>query len=174
MVWGPDLKEWDTDGRDGAFGPVARGMRHPARAPAMRALERAAGGLSLFAGLVHADLGPAHFRVWWGYGLFFAVAALAQLLLGLALLLDALDPARLGPSLPRLKRAMYASGIVGNALLIGLYVLTRTWGIPLFGPAAGGIERVAPLDVATEIAQAGTIALLATLLARTPKGYAAR
>jgi hypothetical protein len=137
----------------------------------MRTIERLAGGLSLAAGLAHFGLGPAHFRVWWGYGLFFVLAAAAQILLGLALVMDALDPAALGASLPRVQRALYFAGIVGNALLIALYVVTRTWGIPFFGPAAGGVERVAPIDVATEIAQLGVIVLLAVLVAR-PKGYA--
>jgi hypothetical protein len=126
----------------------------------MRGAVRAAGILSLAAGLVHADLGPAHFRVWWGYGLFFAIAALAQIVLGLALLMDAL---------PRM-RPVYVAGIVGDLALIGLYVLTRTAGIPLLGPAAGGVESVAPLDVVTEAMQAITIALLARGLVTSSAG----
>jgi hypothetical protein len=34
--------------------------------------------LSLIAGLIHLWVVPEHFEEWWGYGVFFLVAALAQ------------------------------------------------------------------------------------------------
>jgi hypothetical protein len=122
----------------------------------MRGLARLAGALSLVAGLVHGGLGPEHFREWWGYGVFFAAASVAQVLLGLALLLDAFEA----------PRPLYVAGIVGNALLLGMYVVSRTWGIPFFGPAAGGIEEIDALGLATQAVEIAIVALLATLLRR--------
>lgn len=128
----------------------------------MRAQDRAAGVLSLLAGLVHGGLGPEHFREWWGYGLFFAFAAAAQAILGLALLVNPLDPAH--PRAPALRRALLLGGIVGNLLLVATYALTRTVGIPI-GPGAGEAEPVGALDLATQVAEVATMLLLASSLA---------
>jgi hypothetical protein len=121
--------------------------------------------MSIAAGAVHAGLGPEHFAEWWGYGAFFVVAATAQVLLGLALLTDAIDPK--GVANPaRVKRWMYALGAVGQVALIALYVVTRTTGIPWLGPQAGVVEEVAPLDIITKIIEAGCAAILVMLLVR--------
>lgn len=45
-----------------------------------------AGALSLVAALAHLWVTPEHFEEWWGYGVFFLVAALVQGLYGAALL----------------------------------------------------------------------------------------
>ena len=66
---------------------------------------------------------PEHFALWWGYGLFFLMAAAAQIASGVMLALDE-------PSIGRLK-----AGLLGNSLIIGLYLVSRTAGIPLVGPA---------------------------------------
>src|SRR5690242_26110 len=118
----------------------------------MRASQRAAGVLALAAGLVHGGLGPEHFAEWWGYGLFFVVAASAQVVLGLALLLDAFEG-------EGLQRATCVAGIAGNAFLILLYVVSRTAGIPFFGPGAGEVEDVALIDVLTVAAEAAIVLL---------------
>src|SRR5689334_9487987 len=66
--------------------------RHPVRGVlSPRRLEIIAAGASLGAGAVHGALVREHFLEWWGYGLFFAFAALGQLLFGLALLTDAVN-----------------------------------------------------------------------------------
>lgn len=125
---------------------------------------RLAGALSLLAAFVHGGLTPEHFTEWWGYGAFFAVAATAQALLGLALLLDAVPD-------PRARRAVWRLGLVGQLLLVAMYVLTRTVGIPLVGPSAGSIEEVAPIDVLAvgmELACAGLLAWVS--FARAPAG----
>jgi hypothetical protein len=129
----------------------------------VRALERVAGTLSLGAAIVHGGLSPAHFAEWWGYGVVFAAAAVAQTLLGLALLLDAVDPAQ--PGARTTERVMLAMGIVGNTLLVALYLVTRTFGIPV-GPGAGETEAIAPIDVATQAMEIGVIVLLVILLRR--------
>ncbi|MEA3202225.1 MAG: hypothetical protein QOE90_3653 [Thermoplasmata archaeon] len=126
--------------------------------------ERVAAFLSLGAGLVHGGLGPEHFAEWWGYGAFFAAAATAQILFGLALLTHATGT--LEEERPWIRRAVRAAGIAGNALILALYVTTRVVGIPLFGPQAGTVEPVAPLDVVAATAETALIAILAYLLAK--------
>jgi hypothetical protein len=88
--------------------------------------------LSLWAGLVHAWVAPAHFTAAALYGWFFVAVAVAQLGYGLLLL--------------RWRRpAVLVAGIVGNVAVLGAYLLTRTSGIPL-GPHAGKIEVAGVLD----------------------------
>jgi len=85
----------------------------------------AAAALSLLAALVHLWVAPEHFEEWWGYGVFFVVAAAAQILYVPIVVL-----------LPT--RIVLLLGIAGNLAIVVLYLLTRTVGIPLFGPEAGG------------------------------------
>src|SRR5215203_6437605 len=81
--------------------------------------------LSLLAALIHLWVAPEHFEEWWGYGAFFLVAAAAQVLYVPLVLL--------WPT-----RIVLLLGIAGNLAIAVLYLLTRTVGIPLFGPEAGG------------------------------------
>ncbi len=89
----------------------------------------AAAGLSLGAALIHAWVMPEHFHEWWGYGTFFLIVALAQWFYAFALL-------RWPTPLT------FLLGIVGHLAIIGLYIVTRTAGIPLFGPHAGEVEDI--------------------------------
>lgn len=130
-----------------------------------RGLERWAGGLACVAGLVHGGLGPSHFEEWWGYGAFFIVASLAQIILGLALLLDPFDPAQIQDP-RRAKRLLHLAGVGGQVLLIVVYVVTRTVGIPFLGPEAGVVEEVAPLDILTKGVEAACVGVLLALLSR--------
>ena len=81
----------------------------------------AAAALSLLAALIHLWVTPEHFGEWWGYGAFFLAAALAQVLYAPLVLVW---PTRIALLL----------GIGGNLAIVALYLLTRTVGIPLFGP----------------------------------------
>jgi hypothetical protein len=111
-----------------------------------------AAALSLLAALVHLWVTPEHFEEWWGYGAFFVVAAAAQLLYVPTVLLW---PAR----------TVLVAGIAGNLAIVALYLLTRTAGIPLFGPEAGEVERFGILDVCATASEAGiALALGAALL----------
>jgi hypothetical protein len=130
---------------------------------AARGLERWAGALSIAASLVHGGLTQAHFAEWWGYGAFFLVASTAQLVLGLALLLDPFDPAKLSVPMRTAKRRLYATGLVGMAALVVFYVVTRVVGIP-GGPHAGEVEAVAPIDLVAKAAELGVIGSLGWLL----------
>lgn len=114
-------------------------------------LRRGAALLSAVAGLVHVAVAPDHWAEWWGYGLFFLVVAGAQLAFALILL-------------KRPARVWIAAGILGNALVVALYVVTRTVGIPV-GPEAGAVEAVAAIDLLSKGTELLLIALLGALLA---------
>lgn len=106
----------------------------------------AIGGLaSLGAGAIHLALTPAHLAEWWGYGAFFLVLGLFQTAYGLPLLVPRLAPGFL---------SRYALvGAVVNIAVIGLYIVTRTAGIPL-GPEAGETEGVGILDTISKLLEA--------------------
>lgn len=67
------------------------------------------------AAMIHLWSFPDHFLPWWGYGVFFLAAALAQGLYAGALLR--------APSKP-----LYLAGIWINLALVALYVAARTPG----------------------------------------------
>jgi hypothetical protein len=117
---------------------------------------------------VHGSLIHEHAQEWWGYGAFFAVATLAQVLLGLALLTDAVNPRDTGPRWASLRRGIYWGGLLGTVFLVVLYAVTRTVGIPWFGPEAGTVEEVAAIDVVAKVFELVAVAALALLL-RMPK-----
>jgi hypothetical protein len=112
----------------------------------------AAATLSLVAALIHAWVMPEHFREWWGYGIFFLVVALAQWIYALALLRW---PARL----------TFLIGIIGHLAIISLYVVTRTAGIPLFGPHAGEVEDIGVVDLTSKLAEFALVISLVALMA---------
>jgi hypothetical protein len=103
--------------------------------------------LSVYASLLHDWVIPEHYREWWGYGAYFLAAAAAQAFLGGLLLF--------WPN-----RRVCLMGIVGNCAILILYVVTRTVGIPFFGPAAGRVEPVGSLDLAAAAAEIGLVAVL--------------
>ena len=113
----------------------------------------AAAGLSLLAASIHLWVAPEHFEEWWGYGAFFLVAAAAQALYA--------------PLLLRLPtRAVLLAGVAGNLAIVGLYLLTRTVGIPLFGPEAGEVEGIGFADVCATASEAGIAMALGAALLR--------
>ena len=110
------------------------------------------------AALVHFAVAPEHFGEWWGFGLFFVLCAEVQL--GWALLLGR-----------NRSRRMLAVGIVGSLLLVALWAVSRTMGLP-FGPEPGVPEAVGSPDlvsVALELLTAGACAV-AILLPARPQG----
>jgi hypothetical protein len=141
---------------------LERVAAEPVRA---RRLRVCAGGLSIAAALVHGVVSGGHVDEWWGYAAFFVVAALAQGIFGLLLLgapwqYDAAgryDPVRGAP----VARALYTAGIAGTLVLVLVYLVTRTVGIPLLGPDAGEVESVGADGV---IAKAYELTLIACLI----------
>ena len=129
----------------------AEGQRQ--RTIALRPLLYAAAALSLLAGLIHSWVTPEHFAEWWGYGAFFLAVAVVQAAYAVAILR--------WPS-----RRLYALGIVGNLAVVGLWVITRTVGIPFFGPDAGEVEAVGPIDALSTPLEALLVIVLGLLLWR--------
>lgn len=128
-----------------------------------------AGSLSVAAGVAHGLVAPEHFREWWGYGLFFGLAAIAQVFYGGLLLLvpwryDGTGGLR--PSTAGTDRMVYATGALGMAALIVVYVISRSVGIPFLGPDAGRIEPVTPAGIATKLLEAAALATLVMLWCR--------
>jgi len=80
---------------------------------------------------VHAAVGPAHFSEGLVFGLFFAVAALAQVGWSLAMA-------------TRPSRTLLVAGLAGNSAVLLLWLTTRTIGLPglLPGPEAVGVWDV--------------------------------
>jgi hypothetical protein len=113
----------------------------------------AAAALSLLAALIHLWVTPEHFEEWWGYGAFFLVSAAAQVLYAPIVLLW---PARM----------VLLGGITGNLAIVALYLLTRTVGIPLFGPEAGEVEGFGFVDVCATASEVGVAVALGAALLR--------
>lgn len=133
-----------------------------------RGTERLVGSCVLVSGGVHGLITPQHFKEWWGYGVFFAVATLAMLVLGLALLTDAIDPRYFPGDVIRVRRLIYAAGLVGVVLLVGMYVVSRTIGIPV-GPGTGTIEPIGTTDIVAKIAELVAALGLAVLLVKSSR-----
>ncbi|HEV8044840.1 MAG TPA: twin-arginine translocation signal domain-containing protein, partial [Rubrobacter sp.] len=115
-----------------------------------RKVLRVAAVLSVVAALAHLWAVPEHFREWWGYGLFFLVAAAGQGFYG------GLLPGRPRPYLLLL-------GVAGNLAVVALYVVTRTVGVPFFGPHAGEIEGTGALGLVATAAEIALVVALAGL-----------
>lgn len=108
--------------------------------------------LSVGAAVIHFVVVPGHWDEYWGQGLFFIIAAIAQLLWAIWVVV--------APS-----RLLYLLGVVGNAAIVALWVVTRTYGVPA-GPGAGEREAV---EFADTLATVFEILLVvgALILART-------
>ena len=112
-----------------------------------------AAGLSLLAALSHLWAMPEHMREWWGYGAFFLASAVAQGAYGTIL-----------TRWPR--RSLFVVGIGGNLSILALYLLTRTVGIPIFGPHAGEVEGLGLVDAWAAASELGIVFALGALLMR--------
>lgn len=117
--------------------------------------------LSLVAALIHFWVAPEHFDEWWGYGAFFLASGICQALYSPALLLW-----------PR--PSLFLVGIVGNLAIIVLWAVTRSVGVPFFGPAAGELESVGEIDVTSKLLELVLIIALMVLWRRWPKAGISR
>lgn len=48
---------------------------------------------------------------------------------------------------------LFCVGIIGNLAIFALWLVTRTIGIPVFGPHAGEVEEVGPIDIASKLVE---------------------
>ena len=123
--------------------------------------------LALAAGVTHGIATAQYIRDWWGYGVFFMVVALAEIMLGLVLLIRPWQYDETGgirAAGTKHARTLFVLGVVGCGMLIVLYLVTRTVGIPLLGPLAGRVEPVTLLGVASKIVELALVIHLVTLI----------
>jgi|WetSurMetagenome_2_1015567.scaffolds.fasta_scaffold518267_1 hypothetical protein len=128
-----------------------------------------AAGLSIFSLVAHAIDAPDHLVEWWGYGTFFVIIAAFQFFFGLALLLqpwkyDAEGKIREDANLRG--RPYFILGLSLSAANIIFYAVTRTSGIPFFGPEAGR-EPVTVLSLVPVIVNLPLLFFLAKLALQT-------
>ena len=114
--------------------------------------------LSLLAALIHLWVMPEHFEEWWGYGAFFLVAGVAQVVY-VPLLLR-------WPN----QTVLLLLGIAGNSAIVLLYLFTRVVGVPLFGSEAGEVEAVGIIDVCATFSEAAIVVALGVLVLRRLAG----
>ncbi len=133
-----------------------------------------AGALSLAVGIGHATVVPEHLSEWWGYGFFFMLAALGQITYGLLLFMrpwayddtGGIRDAASGEGAIYARR-IYLGGAAANLAIVGLYVITRTLGIPFFGPGAGQVEPVTALSLGVTVMEVVLALVLLALARRT-------
>ena len=95
------------------------------------------------AAAIHYAVVAEHFDEWWGFGLFFVSSAVAQLVW-----------ARVVVASP--SRPVIWFGVVGNAAIVVLWIVTRTFGT-LVGPEPTTPE---PIGVADSVATAFEVAIV--------------
>ena len=88
---------------------------------------------SIAAGVIHAAVVREHLSEEWVFGVFFILAAALQIVWAIAILFE--------PSV-----IVYAIGALTNGSLIGIWVVSRTIGLPI-GPHSWMPETVRALDV---------------------------
>lgn len=130
---------------------------HGSAAEGVSRLTWYAAGLSAAASTLHGLAAPDHFNEWWGYAAFFVMAAVAQMGYAVILLIspwryDATGGIRTDGGID-VARISYLLGTAGNAAIVALYVVTRTVGIPFFGPEAGEVEPVGAIDVISKVTE---------------------
>lgn len=102
-------------------------------------------------GLLHIVATPLYFGQWLGYGMAFFLVAVLQVIYSMVL---AVNPPN---------RPVLWVGIVGNALIIAIWIVTRTVGVPV-GPMSGEVLPVEWLDGLTQVLEVTQIVHLAVLL----------
>ena len=126
----------------------------PGQTNPSRTVLHAAAVFSLLAAGIHLWAMPEHFEEWWGYGAFFLASAVAQGSYAAALLRR--------PGRPLL----LLLGVGGNLSVVVLYLVTRTVGIPFFGPHAGEVEGVGVADLSATAAELALVVALGAVLLR--------
>ncbi|MEJ2209075.1 MAG: hypothetical protein P8129_08585 [Anaerolineae bacterium] len=102
-------------------------------------------------GLVHILATPLYFGQWLGYGIAFVAIAVVQVMYSMVLAVN------------RPRRVFFWAGIVGNALIIVVWLVTRTVGVPM-GPMMGEVLPVGFLDGLAQVLEVIQIVHLSVLL----------
>ena len=110
--------------------------------------------LTLGAAAIHLAVAPGHFNEYVPYGLFFISLGIIQVALAIAIVVA-----------PR--RRLFIAAAAGTSAVIGLWLMSRTVGVPI-APAPWHPEPVGSLDLIATFMEATSI-LLFLLLIRSPR-----
>ncbi len=109
-----------------------------------------AGAMVIQTGMVHVIAGSDHFKEWWGYGVFFLIVSLCQFAGGGALLISR-------------SRRLYWIGLLGTALVLLVWAISRTTGIHI-GPDGAGPEPIGVLDAICSLLEVAVLCCMVRLL----------
>ena len=118
--------------------------------------------LSISAGIIHLLLIQEHMKESFMWGIFFLITGIAQLIFGIIIIIIG------GKVSPINKSILYYFGIIGNALLAGIFVLARLI-TPPFSSEAAPINELEPNGIITIITELLLVVLLACLIKSTSK-----
>lgn len=155
-----------------AVGQVSTGVAVGAGHQGQRVVETVSGGfvrgvaradlqavlvVSLAAsGIIHLGVTPAHLREYTAFGVFFIVAAVAQLAAGWW-------------CGRRASRVSVGVALVLSAVIAAVWVVSRTTGLPI-GPEAGEAESVGLADVVSTIYELVSVASATALVIAVDRG----
>ena len=108
--------------------------------------------LSLGAGVIHFAVSGEHYDLSWAHGTFFAVVAWLQRSWAVAVVL-------------RPSRWLLTAGVLLNAGILGVWAVSRVWGVPI-GPDAWTPESIALSDALASACEFGIVALALAVLVR--------
>jgi len=120
--------------------------------PNVSVAQASLGALSMAAAAIHFAVMGEHFAEYVAFGVFFSVVAWSQALWAVGVIV-----------LP--SRRLLLVGLVGNALVILVWLSSRTTGLPI-GPESGAPEPAAFIDVLSTILEVAIVAGTAVLLLR--------
>jgi hypothetical protein len=113
--------------------------------------------LSISAGIIHLLLIQEHMKEAFVWGISFLISGIAQLIFGIIIIIIG------GELSPINKSILYYFGIIGNTLLVGIFVLARLF-TPPFSTEAAPINELEPNGIITIITEILLIVLLAYLI----------
>jgi hypothetical protein len=113
--------------------------------------------LSMSAGIIHLLLIQEHMKESFMWGISFLVSGIAQLIFGIIIIIIG------GELSPINKSILYYFGIVGNTLLVGIFVFVRLF-TPPFSTEGAPINELEPNGIITIITEIFLIVLLAYLI----------
>jgi hypothetical protein len=113
--------------------------------------------LSISAGIIHLLLIQEHMKESFMWGISFLISGIAQIIFGIIIIIlaEKLSPIN--------KLILYYFGIVGNALLVGIFVFVRLF-TPPFSTEGAPINELEPNGIITIITEIFLIVLLAYLI----------
>jgi hypothetical protein len=113
--------------------------------------------LSISAGIIHLLLIQEHMKEAFVWGISFLISGIAQLIFGIIIIIIG------GELSPINKSILYYFGIIGNTLLVGIFVLARLF-TPPFSTEGAPINELEPNGIITIITEILLIVLLAYLI----------